>query len=532
VKTVLAISGRHASAAAALASDGQIRAAATEDSFTRIAGIGYRSTGGFPSRAAEACLDAAGVPLQAVDQLVVVRSESDLEDEHGWPTPASLSGLDVREIDVEALEADAVHAASSTATASAVLICSGSPAGMASFLRRDDQLEPISRIAGGEQLLTSGTIVATALNLRGDHPFESLDRLAVGGEAEFEADLASMLMWRNNAVHFDAAPFEALIRRLDDGRGLGDASSLNVHVQARRRAMAASLMTRVARVISDAAGTLSAGTGGAPVVFGGDLFASPRLNAELSRMMGAPPTVAAVPEPAGRALGAVLISAGVGRQHAGLALGPAFSDVEIKQTLDNCRLDYLYEPDWPRLLDRVSQLLALGKVVAWFQGGMGFGPRAMGTRSVLCDPSSRYVRHNVNEYFRRAPLDEPLPVVIAPAAVSRFFGTATMPDAVIDVPVRPEWLQPLAGALDWRQHVRIHPVNQRHAPSLCSLLDEHFRKTGVPALIETNLSAPGEPMACTPRDAVRVVYSSAIDALVIGQFLLMKDYWLLRSHAG
>ena len=129
MKTVLAISGRHASAAAALASDGQIRAAATEDSFTRIAGIGYRSTGGFPSRAAEACLDAAGVPLQAVDQLVVVRSESDLEDEHGWPTPASLSGLDVREIDVEALEADAVHAASSTATASAVLICSGSPAG-------------------------------------------------------------------------------------------------------------------------------------------------------------------------------------------------------------------------------------------------------------------------------------------------------------------------------------------------------------------------------------------------------------------
>jgi len=156
----------------------------------------------------------------------------------------------------------------------------------------------------------------------------------------------------------------------------------------------------------------------------------------------------------------------------------------------------------------------------------------MGTRSVLCDPSSRYARHNINEYLRRVPLDEPLPVAISPAAVSKFFGDAEMPEAVIDVPVRTEWRPQLAGALDWRQHVRVHPVSRAHAPLLCSLLDEHFLKTGVPALIETNLNAPGEPAACSPRDAVRVVYSSAIDALVIGQFLLMKDYWLLKSHVG
>ena len=56
--------------------------------------------------------------------------------------------------------------------------------------------------------------------------------------------------------------------------------------------------------------------------------------------------------------------------------------------------------------------------------------------------------------------------------------------------------------------------------------------TQVPALIETNLCGPGEPIACTPRDAVRTVYSSAIDALVIGRFVLMKDYWLLRSDVG
>ena len=116
-----------------------------------------------------------------------------------------------------------------------------------------------------------------------------------------------------------------------------------------------------------------------------------------------------MPELPGRALGAALAaSSASGDRLPGLALGPSFSDNDIKRTLDNCRLDYVYEPDWSRLFLRVSKMLAQGKVVGWFQGAMGFGPRAMGTRSILCDPSSRYARQNMNEYLRQVPLDEPL----------------------------------------------------------------------------------------------------------------------------
>jgi carbamoyltransferase len=77
----------------------------------------------------------------------------------------------------------------------------------------------------------------------------------------------------------------------------------------------------------------------------------------------------------------------------------------------------------------------------------------------------------------------------------------------------------------------VQAVGSDQAPELCDLLERHFERTGVPALIETTLGRADEPPACTPRDAVRTVYSSAIDALVIGRFLLMKDYWLLRSDA-
>ena len=79
--------------------------------------------------------------------------------------------------------------------------------------------------------------------------------------------------------------------------------------------------------------------------------------------------------------------------------------------------------------------------------------------------------------------------------------------------------------------VRVHGVRPVQAAELCQLLERHHARTGVPALIETNLCGPGEPVACTPRDAVRTVYSSPIDALIIGRFVLMKDYWLLRNHA-
>jgi carbamoyltransferase len=191
----------------------------------------------------------------------------------------------------------------------------------------------------------------------------------------------------------------------------------------------------------------------------------------------------------------------------------------------------VYEPDWARLHARVSRLLAQGKVIAWFQGSMVFGPRALGSRSILCDPSHRYARQNVNEYLRLLPVDEPLPVVFATTAVEKcLVASGSIRGGVRDVAVHPEWQTQLAGALDWRRRVRVHDLHSGAAPRLNDLLERHLTATGVPGLIETNLSGPGEPVACTPRDAVRTVYSSAVDALVIGRFLLMKDYWLLRSQ--
>jgi carbamoyltransferase len=178
-------------------------------------------------------------------------------------------------------------------------------------------------------------------------------------------------------------------------------------------------------------------------------------------------------------------------------------------------------------------MLSRGMVIGWFQGPMVFGPRSLGTRSVLCDPSMRYARENVNEYLKRRPLDEPLPVSFVPQCADECLSTPVRsPFMLLDAAVKSRWRDKVRAALDHRHELRIHTIMAEQAPELMELLQTHFDRSGVPGLINTTLSGPGEPIACTPRDAVRTVYSSAIDALVIGRFLLMKDYWLLRSDAS
>jgi carbamoyltransferase len=519
---ILGVSGRHREAAAALAVDGRVVAAVSEDCFARVAGVGYEQTGGFPTRAVNACLAGAGIHFAEVDQVNVVADDGEARPGNVGPS----------EVSVAPLLADAALAAAHGACA--VLVCGVHPAAMAWFIRDGDTLTTQGSIDGSEGLVAAARALADSLGVPDDDPFQTLDRLSLGGEPEFVADLAEVMRWRSGSLNVDLdrqTRFIAMVRDRYEGM-LADAASLNVHLKAARSALAASFVCRLAQVVLDAATSLRRDVSLDSVAFGGALFRNPRFVAELRKLAGEDIALSPVPSLAGRALGAALASGVAPSQQdslRGLAIGPVFTDTDIKRTLDNCRLDYVYEPDWQRVHSRTSRMLAQGKVVAWFQGAMAFGPLAMGTRSILCDPSARYARHNMNEYLRQAPMDEPLPVVFAPSAAGACLAQPVPMSTVASAAVREEWRDRLTSALDWEQCVRVHRVTTDDAPELCELLEWHYKRTGVPALIETNLCDRGQPVACTPRDAVRIMYSSAIDALIIGRFILMKDYWLLRT---
>ena len=518
---VLGICGRDRDAAAALSVDGRVVSAAVEESFARVPGIGYAQTGGFPSQAVEACLGAAGLDAQAIDEVVVVADSSAV----AWPlsTPARV---------IEAAEADARHAAATHPDADAIVVCGSNPPVLAVFAREGAVWGPREDVGGAAGLFESAERLASTLGLAAADPLAELDRLSLGAEPEFVSEFAALLTLNDGASAMSADPLrliEAAGRIAGDhGPALKDARSLNARVQHFRRALAASFTAALARIVAEVSDRAAGRNGSGQVGAGGGAFGNARFNSELQRIVGASLSFAAVPEPSGRALGAVG-SPTPGLEGA-LAIGPAFSEEAIKRTLDNCRLDYVYEPDWTRLVGRVSRMLAQGKVVGWFQGPMAFGPRPLGTRSILADPSNRYARQNINEYLRDLPLDDPLPLVVAPSMTEACLSAGLPAYGTHDVKVRQEWRSQLAAALDSRHAARVHAPSAKFEPRFQDLLERHHAATGTPGLIEISLSGPGEPIACTPRDAVRTMYSSAIDALVIGRFLLMKDYWLLRSQ--
>jgi carbamoyltransferase len=550
---VLGISGRYREAAAAVAIDGEVIAAASEDSFVRVAGIGYSQTGGFPQGAVDACLEKTGLTLAELDRVNVVNDEgtprAGADDESAGPSShAHVAGHDALAgaNPVDAIRADAIQAAAGPPDIQTVLVCSAHPPALAAFVRNGGALVPHARVSGAAELTSAARSLAASLGIGTDDPFSSLDRLSVGGEPEFESEFAVALSWtRERGVTVETDHIDQLLKKCaEDPARLADAESLNARVQESRRTLAASFSHALARLICDVAAGIRPSDGSSMVGLSGSMLANPRFNTELQRLGGGQLLRAALPEPVGRALGAALspetrsshpsqVSPESSARLSGLILGPSFTDYDIKRTLDNCRLDYVYEPDWSRLLGRVSNMLSQGKIIGWFQGPMAFGPRALGSRSVLCDPSARYARQNINEYLRHLPLDEPLPLVFAPSAIAACLGTAALlPARVVDCPVNAACRDRLSSALDWRNQVRVQPLDRLEAPVLCDLLERHLERTRVPALIEINLGGGGEPPACTPRDAVRTVYSSAIDALVMGRFLLMKDYWLLRSESA
>jgi hypothetical protein len=223
--------------------------------------------------------------------------------------------------------------------------------------------------------------------------------------------------------------------------------------------------------------------------------------------------VAAVPDAVGATLGAALLPFGdVGPLH-DLALGQAHTEQEIKNTLENCRLEYVYEPEWSRLFTRVSSLLSSGALVGWFQGPRDFGKRSFGSRSILCDPSLRYSRENVNVYLLRRDVDAPLSAIaLSDESVA---GHATVSS-------------PGAGRRE-HQPLMTRRVVDSSAPSrLFQLLETHRRQAGMSELINVPLTGQ-HGIVQDAREAIASTFSSAVDVLVIGRFLVSKDYWRLRS---
>ncbi|HEY3836785.1 MAG TPA: carbamoyltransferase C-terminal domain-containing protein [Bryobacteraceae bacterium] len=231
----------------------------------------------------------------------------------------------------------------------------------------------------------------------------------------------------------------------------------------------------------------------------------------------------------GSALGAVLYTwhEMLGRNERAVienyCLGPSYTAEEIKQVVENCKLRFRYLLTGDELIDAAVERLSENRIVAWMQGRMEFGPRALGNRSILASPLDPYSTENLNTFIKHREGFRKFAASVPAEVAGEYFETGPNARFLATVGnVRRAHRETFAGALLSGDLIRVHVVSREDNPLYWKLLNHAGQKTGLPVLYNTSFNLFGEPLVCTPRDAVRSFYSSGIDAMFCGHFLLQK----------
>jgi len=177
------------------------------------------------------------------------------------------------------------------------------------------------------------------------------------------------------------------------------------------------------------------------------------------------------------------------------------------------------------LAREVARRLADGQIVAWFQGRMEFGPRALGNRSILADPRDARMRDRINQLVKKREEFRPFAPAVTAEAAHRFFeldpaDAGLYAHMLVVAPVRAAYRDRLPAVTHVDGSARVQTVSRADHPRFWTLLEEFGKITGMPVLLNTSFNVRGQPIVCTPTEAVATFLAAGLDALAIGDRLL------------
>jgi carbamoyltransferase len=201
-------------------------------------------------------------------------------------------------------------------------------------------------------------------------------------------------------------------------------------------------------------------------------------------------------------------------------LGNECSDTEIEKALATYKIRATRVAD-PAAV--AAELLADGKILGWVQGRMEFGPRALGSRSILADPRDPEMNAKVNNAVKFREWWRPFAPSLLSEAAGEYLESATdSPFMVLTAQVRPEKRGVIPSVTHVDGSARPQTVERDVNPLYWRLISEFGRRTGVPVVMNTSFNLRGEPIVSSPTDAIRTFFSSGMDALIIGSFVVEK----------
>lgn len=200
--------------------------------------------------------------------------------------------------------------------------------------------------------------------------------------------------------------------------------------------------------------------------------------------------------------------------------GNEFSNIEIENVLKQTKVNY---EKFESISLEASKLLSEGKVIGWFQGAMEAGPRALGNRSILANPKHIESRDKVNKIVKFREFWRPFCPSMTENAAKKYLDKFFIsPYMIVTFDANDIAKKEIPAVVHTDGTCRVQIVTQKSSPLYFELITNFALLTGVEVLLNTSFNIKGEPIVCTPYDAIRTFYATGMDALVMGNFLLTK----------
>jgi len=202
-------------------------------------------------------------------------------------------------------------------------------------------------------------------------------------------------------------------------------------------------------------------------------------------------------------------------------VGPEYSNDEIKKFLDKNKISYEFL-EREQLLKNTTKLIADGKIVGWYQGKMEWGPRALGNRSILADPRDAKMKDVLNEKIKHRESFRPFAPSILEECVSEYFDIdRPSPYMLLVAKVKKPDKIPAVTHVDGTG--RLQSVSKEVNSLYYDLINEFYKLTDVPVIINTSMNVMGEPIVNTPEHAYNMILKTDMDYIAIGNYLISRS---------
>jgi carbamoyltransferase len=222
-------------------------------------------------------------------------------------------------------------------------------------------------------------------------------------------------------------------------------------------------------------------------------------------------------------------------------LGPQYSDKNIETYLTQNNIVYTRLKDESTVAQRTAQLIFKNKVIGWFQGRMEWGPRALGARSILSNPTNPDMKDILNQKVKHREQFRPFaPVILVEETHKWFVCDNPVPEPadymLMVYPIRPKKQALIPAVTHVDGSGRLQTIRRQQHPLYYDTIKQFEKLSGVPILINTSFNIRGEPIVCTPHDAYRCMMGTGIDYLVMGHYLIaradnLQDQWNSEEQA-